>query len=228
MQIQRLRMINNEVYNYIFPQEHILLRKPDVPYRTNNIFQRQILIVGGQQSGKTTSAQMIALKAVDVYGRKNVNAVSSKDFELIMKHGIEDKLVNILYFDDATLSKVPDEVLRNYFRIRHVVSERTNRTNGLVVTIVGTHRFHSMPKELRSTCNVSLWKSPPTNPYDRKTAIGFIGNHGIRLLESIELEKQHKPELMGVGVAYFLNEIGMFITPQPLKNMMTELVWADE
>lgn len=227
MQIQRLQMINNEVYNYIFPQRHILLRKPDVSYKTNNIFQRQMLIVGGQQSGKTTSAQMIALKAIDLYGQSNVNAVSSRDFELLMNHGIKRKLVNILYFDDATLTKVPNDTLRDYFRIRHIMSKKTGYENGLIITIVGTHRFHSMPKELRSTCNVSLWKSSPTNPYDRRTALGFIGDDGIQFLESIELQKQHKPELIGVGVVYFLNNIGLFITPQPKINVMTELVWAE-
>jgi hypothetical protein len=220
----KLPNINNDVYEYLFPSLEVLNRIPNVPYETNNIFQRQLLVVGGQQSGKTITAKAIAIEAIIKYGEDNVRAVSSRDFKLLMDHGIKDKMVNILFFDDATLTDVPKKTLRDYFRIRHIMKSRTGRSNGLVVTMVGTHRFHSMPKELRSTCNIVLWKSPPTNPYDRTVALQFVKEQGLTLLESIELQKQYEPELLGICVAYFLNDIGLFITPQPRVNYMVELV----
>lgn len=200
----------------------VLNHTPDVGYETNNIFQRQVLLVGGQRSGKTASVRAMALRAVNIYGRDRVNVTSCRNFEVLMKEGIERRFVNILFFDDATLQDVPKETLRDYFRIRHIIKQATGSSNGLVITIVGTHRYHSMPKELRSTCNVVLWKSPPTNPYDRNTARQFVGDRGIALLESIELEKDNNPDLIGICVAYFLGTVGMFITPEPKDNVVRE------
>lgn len=200
----------------------VLNYKPDLTYEVNNIFQRQVLLVGGQRSGKTTSVRTIALRAVNFYGRENVNAICSRDFKELMDHGIERKFINILFFDDATLQDVPKKTLRDYFRIRHIVKRITGQSNGLVITVVGTHRYHSMPKELRSTCNLALWKSPPSNPYDRNIAIGFVGERGVRLLEAIELEKDNDPSLIGICVAYFLGRVGLFITPEPKDNVLQE------
>ena len=217
--------INEQVYRYLYPSMKILEYKPDVKYDTNNIFQRQVLLVGAQRSGKTASVRSIALKAVNTYGQQNVNAIFCRDFEMLLKHGIEDKYVNILFFDDATLQDVPKNTLRDYFRIRHIVKKITRKSNGLIITVVGTHRYHSMPKELRSTCNLALWKSPPTNPYDRSIAMKFVGDRGINILESIELEKDNDPSLIGICVAYFLGTVGLFITPEPKDNVLRELLY---
>jgi len=218
-----MQKLNEEVYRYIFPSVDVLMYEPDLKYATNNIFQRQLLLVGSQRSGKTASVRMIALKAVSIYGEENVNAVSSKDFGVLIEYGIQNTLVNILFFDDATLQKVPQDALRDYFRIRHVVKQVTGRSNGLVVTVIGTHSFFACPKNLRVNCPVILWKSPPTNPFDRRTALGFIGDKGMTLLEAIELQKDEDPELIGISVAYFLNTVGMFITPEPTVNVVREI-----
>lgn len=220
-----LQPINEDVYRYLFPTVKELEHEPNAEYATNNILQRQVLLIGAQGSGKSTSAQQIALQAVIKYGKENVNACSSMEFELLMEYGIKDCLVNILFFDDATLAKIDSKTVRDFFRIRHLVREYTGRSNGLIITIVGAHRYHSMTKELRSTSNLVLWKSPPTNPYDRSIARNFVGDSGIQLLESIELEKQQDTTLIGMCVAYFLNKVGVFYTPHPRYNVIQEIVY---
>ena len=222
-----LQTINNEIYGHLFPSERILLRPSEVAYDVNNIYQRQILLIGGQRSGKTATARMMALRACKLYGQNNVNAVVGDDFELLIEHGIQDKLVNILFFDDATLKKVNKDLLREYFRIRHVVKEATKRSYGLVVTVFGVHDYFALPKQFRTTCNVMLWKSPPTNPFDKRNTIKHIGEMGYALLQSIELLRDENPELIGVGVAYFLGLVGKFITPQATVNRLRKIEWAE-
>lgn len=221
-----LQTINSEIYGYLFPPTRIILRPSEVSYDVNNIYQRQILLVGGQRSGKTTTARMIALMACKKYGVENVNAVVADEYELLMGHGIKNKLVNVLFFDDATLQKVEKQSLRDYFRIRHVVKTKTGRSYGLVVTVFGTHDYFALPKSFRTTCNIMIWKSAPTNRFDKRHTIEHIGEMGYAFLQSLEFLRDEHPELLGIGVAYFLSRVGKFITPEPLVNRLHKLTWG--
>jgi len=72
-----------------------------------------------------------------------------------------------LVAEDITLAKVPNKDLNAFFQVRHLIQEHTGIREGMAVTVLNSHTFHGLNKNLRDTFNALIIKSVPTNPYDR-------------------------------------------------------------
>ena len=132
-----------EILDSVFPSAVQINRKSATGYDTNDIMQKQIFVYGKQGSGKTELMRGIAEYLAEKYGAENINVrIAKGDLEILINKGLENKLVNFLICDDATLEKIPRQTLIDFFRIRHLLKERTKRNNGLVITAIISHRFH--------------------------------------------------------------------------------------
>ena len=68
-------LVNKEFFDFIFPPEEVILKKPNISYDSNNVQFKNIAVYGAQGEGKTSCLNYIAQKATRKYGRNNVNAV---------------------------------------------------------------------------------------------------------------------------------------------------------
>jgi len=155
----------------LFPSIESLTVKPQYRW-LNTIEVRKIIVYGREKSGKTELVRKLAEMFIERYGLENCNIVSSRNADYLMKSGLDqNKLVNVLVWEDATLQKIDRETASRFFRIRHLMTRKT----GLIVAIVICHRLHGIPIE---------FKSLPIG-YDKSVVKRFVGNRGIRYLQEI-------------------------------------------
>ena len=123
-----------------------------------------------------------------------------------------------------TLVKTSDKEISDYFRIRHIIAERTGRTNGMVITVLGLHRFYGSDPSIRTNFDFLLFKSAPTNKYDRKFTEEYIGKEGIKTLSDIELQRNREPELFELTLGWIKgNTSGLLMTPAPPIDPMIDV-----
>jgi len=211
-----------EILDDVFPSADQINRRSSTSYTTNDIMQKQIFVYGKQGSGKTELMRVIADYLAEKYGEENINVrVSTGDLGILIREGLEDKLVNFLICDDATLEKIPRQTLVDFFRIRHLLKERTGRNNGLVVTAIISHRFHGVKApELKTDMDLFLIKNSASNPYDHDVLKRFVGEELLENLKTYEAQRDFKPELKGMTIAYHLNEKFMTNFPLAVHNYL--------
>jgi len=164
----------------LFPSIESLTVKPQYRW-LNTIEVRKIIVYGREKSGKTELVRKLAEMFIERYGLENCNIVSSRNADYLMKSGLDqNKLVNVLVWEDATLQKIDRETASRFFRIRHLMTRKT----GLIVAIVICHRLHGIPIEFRTEPDYILFKSLPIG-YDKSVVKRFVGNRGIRYLQEI-------------------------------------------
>ena len=150
------------------PLFSVNLRMPREP-DDNAIEYRNVILLGAQGSGKTTTAQALAWILGRKYGMSNV--------VFAMQVAGIDRLLDVptrtpgrcwlLCAEDITLAKIPREQINQFFQVRHLIQQYTGLREGMCVTIFNSHTFHGLEKNLRDTFDVLIIKSVPTNPYDR-------------------------------------------------------------
>lgn len=166
------------------------------------IMFKSIVIFGYPGSGKTNCANWIAREAVKYYGIDNVNAkrVERGQFEWIIRFGVEPKLVNILFVDNATLAEVCKSSIVSYFNIRHHPS-LSSLDKGYVLSIIAVHRFHGCPLEIRTIMDGLIVLDSTLNPYDRNMLQKFCGTDVLSYFDSIA-DVKHKLTKYK-GIAYY-------------------------
>jgi len=221
MQVVELKPRYIELLDSVFPTLEQIQR---VPRSGNAIYQLTIVVYGKQGCGKTTLIQTIVEYLAQKYGIDNVNAVWSKsNLDVLLRRGIQNKLVNVLCCEDITLRKFRTETLADFFNIRHIVAGRTHRRNGLVINIFTLHRYFGIKIELRTEHDLLLFKSAPTNPYDYSTIKRFLGPYYINELAKIQRERQTDISKMGLCAFYTGNQRGIVDFPRPDVNRITEI-----
>jgi len=217
--------VTDQFWKYILIPKEILKRKPKVRYATNNVQFRNIILFGFQGSGKTETARGIAYEVVRFYGKRNVNCAYSEsgDIEAILKYGLENRLVNVLFLDNLTLRKISKESLRNYFRCRHLLEEKYGRRNGYILSLISLHRFWSIPTELRCNMNALLVKDSSLNPYDRQFLRKLYGDEILEFLDKLEILRVYHPELMEYSMFYSKFARGVVRIPMARKNYLREV-----
>ena len=167
----------NEILGEILPRVEDLWVAPS-PASQNSIYHLNIVIYGKARRGKTELANSIVANICQVYGEDEVHVdYQVTDLKAALDVGwLPGKLVQVLVVDDLTLAKHSDETYQRYFRIGHLMEEKTSQRNGLIVTILVVHRFFSLPKELRADIDLLLVKSVSSNPSDANLLRGFLGD----------------------------------------------------
>jgi len=135
----------------------------------NAIEYRNIMLLGAQGSGKTTTVQSLALALSENYGAKNtVFAIQVAGIDRLLS--IPTKIPARCWISMRRRHhscKAGKSQINRFFQVRHVIAEQTGLREGMCVTIFNTHTFHGLEKNLRDTFNALIIKSVPTNPYDR-------------------------------------------------------------
>jgi len=212
--------INEEFFRFILPDKRIIKRTSRSKF-SNNIIFRNILIFGGQGAGKTSIVNYIAYKAKKKYGSQLSAKISEDgDLKALMDYGLEPKLVNILFSDNLTLRPLKKNTLMEYFRIRHRFKKRFNLNNGYILSIMGVHRIHNIPVELRTNIDGIIIKDSSINPYDRSILKRFIGETSLQILDLIALGRDERPELRDYSFFVGRGISGLLSFPLVKKNYL--------
>jgi len=221
----RLEDRTSDFYKILFPSWRRISFKPDTGYSTNNVIKRDLIIYGDQGTGKTLTSIRIVEEACKLYGSDKVNAVdcSGKKGIYVFEYGLTDQPVQILVFDDYTLVDVPKEKIRDFFRARNIWFKKKGVTNGLMIKIFCTHRFHGLLPEFRTNLDLLVVKSYPVNPYDRSVMKKFIGEEGMEDLITIEKGRSLNPywNSLAVFTSKFLT--GIVTLPIASVNYLKDL-----
>ena len=180
-----MKDVTGEVYERIFPDRSRLQPKPQGSYKRNDIIPRNIAIIGGQGSGKTTAVRDIAEEAVRKYGLENVNAAYAKGDPSPLFDAIDGKLVQLLVCDDFTVTEQSKQDLSKLLQVRQMMMDRFGRANGLVITILTVPTLYGIDDpELRSNFDVFLFRSPP-HDFDRDITERSVGEDGVSWLNKL-------------------------------------------
>ncbi len=218
--IEELPNIEDKFKDTLFLDPTLLYPELKVDYKLNHIRQFQGIILGRPGSGKTQVANWLANSLMKKYGDENVNAVSSSSLRHLLK-AVDDKLINLLFLDDLTMAKTTKEELAQLFRIRHIIEARTGRTNGIVIPLLGLHRYFGCDPSIRSNYDFILFRSAPTNEYDRNWTKRHIGTDATNLLSNIELDRNKELELFNTTIAWLKGTgAGYMDTPLPSTSRM--------
>ncbi|MGB9022398.1 MAG: hypothetical protein WCC94_03070 [Candidatus Bathyarchaeia archaeon] len=138
--------------------------------------QRILLCVGEAASGKTAKTNRIIRYLVQVYGAENVAVLSAngEEFRQIMAGPWPHCLVIVIRMEDATEVKFTHEEIRDFFRSRHIMHERTGQRNGLVVLMFTVHNLYDVQKELRTKVPLLLLSDVPTNTWDLRDTRTYL------------------------------------------------------
>ena len=218
---------NREILREIFPPYNkvVIPVSDDLPYKPNNIIWRNVILYGGQGAGKSELVRKLVEEACKIYGEKNVNALEIKAGRLDLCYGaLNEKPIHIVFVDDVTLVPQEKEALAKFFRIRHEFRELGNRTNGYILTIMGLHRFHGLPVEMRTNFDFIVCKSCPDNKYDRDFLKQYAGERAIQTLARIDQNKLLNRELYQYSMV--INKTGdvkWLKTGMAERNYLTEV-----
>ena len=173
---------------------------------------------------------------MEYYGKENVNPIISRDGDIteLLEYGMDDKLVQILICDDASLRDFTDSEVRKFFKARHLYKEVSGNSNGYILTIFNVHRFHSLKTEIRTNIDLAIWKTSATSPYDSSIVKRFVGEEGIEDLKYIESLRMDNPEWNVVSVFTTRLQRGLLYLPMAeqdyIKNIVRripELTWGE-
>lgn len=176
----------NEILSELLPRLEDLQVQTSSGASRNSIYHVNIVIYGKARRGKTELANSLAANINQAYGSSRVHvAYEVTNLENALEHGWgSGRLVQVLVVDDLTLAEHAPETYQRYFRIGHIMEEKTGERNGLVVTILIVHRFFSLPKELRADIDLLIAKSVSTNPSDANLLRSFLGEQLVAELSA--------------------------------------------
>jgi len=204
----------------------LILYTPRTSYLTNNVIFKTILLYGKPGSGKTELGRALVEKAVEKYGQKNVHAsiTHNGDLTTLLELGLdEEKLVQILFADNVTLVRPKKVEIQNFFKLRHYYRMLTGKNNGLIISILGAHRFHGVDISLRTDLDFLIARNSPTNPWDLAIMRRFLGDTGISIMEVLEEERITNKELFKFSVFYTKRAVGILELPLAKENYFKEL-----
>jgi hypothetical protein len=190
-------------FDAIFPEMSTIMEL-DAPLHSN------CLIYGQEGFGKTETAKAIAYEAVQRYGRRRVNAVTSEKLGYLIWAGLNKKPIQVLIFEDVTLKKIPEEELVDFYRLRHIAQQRGMK-KGYILTIITFDDFHSLPKPISSHFDFLLFTTP-TNPHDRNFMKMYLNEDIIKELEDLQTKKKVNDKYKEYKAFWFLGGSGFIRT----------------
>jgi len=209
--------IEEQFKDTIFLDPQHLIPDVSVSYDLNHIRQFQGIVLGRPGSGKTQVANWLAAQLCEKYGRDRVNAVWSRSIDGLLS-GIRGTLVNLLVLDDLTLIKTSSNDLANLFRIRHIIQAKTGSSYGLVILLLGLHRFFGCDPSIRTNFDFLAFRSAPTNQFDRNFTKGYIRKQGVDLLSKLEMQRLKDSSLFPV-TGIWLKGTGSGYINTPLQRL---------
>jgi len=218
--IGRARQDTRRALEILLPRPERVWRDEKLEEWDNAVTKRNVTIYGAQMTGKGHTARWLAARIMQRYDRPSYALRHPDDLAGLLASLSPDADVQIVFAEDLTSAlkvlskKRRDTLARDWFRIRHRFRDATGKQYGLIVAILGMHRFHGAPPAFTTENDLIIFKGVPTNPYDRNVVRGFIGDDGVSFLEDVERERVNDPAFLGYGVWWHRGECGVWYNPQ--------------
>lgn len=183
----------------------------------NAIKRRKIIIFGGEESGKSNDAQVIIDELKRTFGAKNVGVIwfNAENFRVVVESKWPSKRIMVIVFGDSTAANMTDADAKDYFRMRHIMAERTGHYDGLCVSIFEVHSFYDMPRSFRKDYDSLIVLSLPMDDWDFKFIESKITPDGVQVLEQAEADETHGQAI--VSVRRHLLAVTQFPRRQPKR-----------
>ena len=127
--------------------------------------------------------------------------------------------IQIIFAEDLTSAldklskKEKNEAASAWFKIRHKLRDATGYQEGLILAILGLHRFHGVPVQFTTDIDLTIFKSASSNPFDADIIKRYVGRDGMKFLEMLEQERFNDPVFKGYGIWYHRGETGVWYNP---------------
>ena len=127
--------------------------------------------------------------------------------------------MQIIFAEDLTSTldklgkKEKNQLASDWFKIRHKLRDAIDQQEGLIIGILGLHRFHGVPPAFTTDIDLMIFKSSSSNPFDNRIIKEYVGRDGMKFLEMLEQERLNDPMFKGYGIWYHKGEVGVWHNP---------------
>lgn len=182
--------------------------------------ERTTLLYGRMGSGKSAKTRTIIEKVRQFYGTKNVavHEVMGEGFRAVLDaEKWPRRLIQVVAVHDCGRVKFSDADLRDFWRMRHIMAEKTGLSRGLVLLIFDSHSYFELPTVFRSDTDMILMSDLPTNPFHKQQYKTFFipEEADQERLRQFARERLNNPKFC--GYAYMLDHgepAGFIYLPQ--------------
>ena len=204
--------------------------------KNGRVRHRVVCFVGMQDSGKSVTSNYIVSKALDFYGKENVNIVHTDDPRVFIEK-INERPIQIGVIGDATAKASSREIhkqtafLKDYNRSRHIYEERFPCKPGIMIYLMDWQRWKELDPALRAG-HILFFKTGMTDKMDRNDIIDKLGedyykalsriwdlidrgNDDIKNLSVVRIASK-EPEDGGVGI--YVSEMLPWVLPPIIRS----------
>jgi len=213
-----VQILTHAFLDDVFPSKKKLFKKyPKDGY--NHWIAKRLIQYGDIGQGKTTFCRWLLAEANKRYGIENVTLYYSRsDFARLLE---EDPRypwrtpVIILFDDDCTMEKLKRETIKKFVRMRHLAFKRTGLNRGLILGIIGVHRFHAGDLIFRTKFHAFIVRDCPSNKYDYDFLKNYFDEATLDVVSEIENLRERDDQYYGWAVFKSTNWEGIVINKKP-------------
>jgi len=222
-----IQVLTHGFLDDIFPSKKKLFRTYGDGY--NHWIQRRILIYGDMGTGKTTFCRWLLQQANKRYGIENVWAYYSRgNFEALLDYSWKKTPVIMLIDDDCTMEKLKRETIKKFVRMRHLAYEKTGLERGLIIGIIGLHRFHAGDLILRTKFHGFIIRDCPSNKYDYDFLKNYFSEAALDVVDEIENLREKDEQYYGWAIFKSSHWEGIVVNKKPDLKEIPNWTEVDE
>jgi len=148
-----------------------------------------ILVVGAEEKGKSETIDFICDFFKDIFPEEESwTSVTSTELETLYSKIPPEKRYVLLAAEDATsaLTRKYKDIKVNIKKRRWICRDRTGFNEGIMIQVLGVHRYFSIPELFRDDTDLVIIKSIPTeaNVFDHRHLVNkMVSKAGATFLE---------------------------------------------
>jgi len=208
-------------------KKRLFTKYPNDKY--NYWIAKRLIQYGDIGQGKTTFCRWLLQEANKRYGKENVTLYYSRsNFAQLLEEHPEKPWrtpVIILFDDDCTMEKLSRETVKQFVRMRHLAFERTGLNRGLIIGIIGVHRFHAGDLLFRTKFHGFIVRDCPSNKYDYDFLKNYFSEAALDTVGEIENLREKDDQYYGWAIFKTGNWEGIIINKKPRIEDLTN--WVD-